>query len=1160
MSRRAFVVFFAAVVAFPIGAIAANNPPAHVDFNFQIRPLLSDRCFKCHGPDEKSRKAKLRLDIPDGATAVIDKKTGAQIIAPGKPEKSEVIRRITTTDPDDHMPPPDSNLSLNKDEIALIRTWIEQGAKYKTHWAFIPVGKAQPLKIKSDRAQNGIDQFVLARLERENIKPLTPTLSPSDGEREKNFTPKSSSLISESSKTQRDNSLSPSDGERARERGKLFQPSPEADKTTLIRRLSFDLTGLPPSVTDVDTFLGDKSSRAYEKLVDRLLASPAYGERMANDWLDLARYADTYGYQADVDRDMSPWRDWVIRAFNRNLPYDKFVTWQIAGDLLPNATDEQILATAFNRLHRQTNEGGSIEEEFRVEYVSDRVHTMGTAMLGLTLECSRCHDHKYDPIKQKNYYQLSAFFNNIDESGLYSHFTRATPSPTLLLYAGDSKKKHEQLKQQIVAREKSLPQIAASAKKRFEEWLISEGRVTRVPDLTQENGTRVTRPSEVNPIAAFDFENVADSKTPSQVGTNFAKLLENPRPVEGRVGKALKFDGENSVTFKGIGDFTRTDPFSFSLWLKPAVKQDRAVVLHHSRAWTDSGSRGYELVLDKGRPTFALIHFWPGNAIGIRAHEELPLNEWTHLTLTYDGSSRANGLKIFRNGEEMKAEVLRDNLYKDIVHRKEWNDAEAGKIELTLAARFRDSGFKNGLIDEFKVFDRELTAVEVRGIASGLSGASFPVSVSERDSVLDCASPLALSNRPLHVQSGRGLPQSKTSRQFAALFEFYLHRHDHEYQTALAELKKLRDAENDLANDIPEIMVMKEMPQRRQTFLLKRGAYDAPDEPVEPGTPESIFPFSGKFPKNRLGFAQWLIDRRNPLTARVAVNRIWAMHFGRGLVATPENFGSQGQLPTHPELLDWLAKKFMDGGWDVKAMHKLIVTSATYRQSSVAPPELIAADPDNRLLARGPKQRLSAEQIRDAALAVSGLLSRKIGGLSVKPYQPAGLWEESGTGKTYTQDHGESLYRRSLYTFWRRTAPPPSMLTFDATSREVCTARRPVTATPLQALTLLNDPQFNEAARALAEKILRDGGNLNAEIEIAFQTVLCRKPENREREILRQLYDEQLQFFSKNPEAAEKYLATGERPPDKMFPANKLAATTVLTSALMNHDEFVMER
>jgi hypothetical protein len=600
--------------------------------------------------------------------------------------------------------------------------------------------------------------------------------------------------------------------------------------------------------------------------------------------------------------------------------------------------------------------------------------------------------------------------------------------------------------------------------------------------------------------------------------TRVATLVEAPDRVEGKSGRALRFNGDNSAVCRGVGNFKRTDPFSFSLWLRPTEPQSRAVVFHRSRAWTDSGSRGYELVLESMRPAFALVHFWPGNALQVRARDPLPLNTWSRLTITYDGSSRAGGLRLYRDGEPMPIEIVRDHLFKDILHRKEWGDADVGGVELTLAGRFRDSGFKHGEIDEFQVFDLCLTSIEVRA----LHGGSTPSAPAEE------------------------------------LLAHQVERLDPEYRALNNQLAQLRRIENDLINDIPEIMVMREMTGRRPTFVLERGAYDAPGDPVEPDVPASVLPFDPTLPRNRLGLARWMTDRRHPLTARVAVNRVWQTCFGQGLVTTPDDFGSQGDLPTHPELLDWLALTFMDSNWDLKALFKLIVTSATYRQTSHAVPNLIAHDPENRLLARGPRHRLEAEQIRDSALAISGLLSRQIGGPSVRPYQPAGLWEESGTGKSYVQDHGEKLYRRSLYTFWRRTAPPPSLLAFDATTREVCAARRETTSTPLQALVLLNDPQYIEAARVLAQRLLRDTpADSELRIEQAFRLATGRRPESREREILRQLYSEQLALFQAQPERSGRYLATGEFPLDTELPPDELAATTVLASTLMNLHEFV---
>ncbi|MSU57160.1 MAG: DUF1553 domain-containing protein [Pedosphaera sp.] len=1064
--------------ALPV-AMASGADPAKVDFNFQIRPLLSDRCFACHGPDEKARKKKLRLDTREGLFKELE--DGMAVVKPGDLAKSELVRRVFATD-DDQMPPEKSNLKLTVAEKDLLKRWVARGAEYKSHWSFNPVEKVSPPKPRDAKwARNPVDSFVLAKIESEKLR-----------------------------------------------------PAPEASRETLLRRLALNLTGLPPTSQEIDSFLKDKSRDAYERVVEKYLASPAYGERMALDWLDLARYADTYGYQSDVERDMSPWRDWVIRAFNDNLRYDDFLRWQIAGDLLPNATREQKLATAFNRLHRQTNEGGSVEEEFRAEYISDRVNTFGTAMLGLTLGCARCHDHKYDPVTQRDYYSLAAFFNNIDESGLYSHFTRATPTPTLLLWPEGKEKQHGELKMQIAGAEAKLQETARDAGKEFQKWLGSDGEI-----------------SQPQPIARFQFDSVTNHTTPDSVSANVARLEDGPVLVAGAPSTAsarternnqlaetvlgaptnfaLQFSGDNQVVCKGVGDFKRTDAFSFALWLKPAEVHDRAVILHHSRAWTDSASRGYELVLDHGKPFFGLIHFWPGNAIAVRAKEVLPTSEWSQIVVTYDGSSRAAGIQLFLNGTRMETEVVRDHLYKDIVHRKEWGDAEVGGIHLALGARFRDNGFKNGLLDDVQVFDVALTAAEVELAARGTPGRS----------------PTALE-----IAAAR-----------SAALQYFLARKHEPYRAALAELKKLREQENALVNDVPEIMVMDEMPQRRVSHLLKRGAYDAPGDEVQPETPAKVLEFPATAPRNRLGLAQWLTDRRNPLTARVVVNRVWKTHFGRGLVATPEDFGSQGRLPSHPELLDWLAGWLMDNGWDVKALHRLIVTSATFRQSSRAPRELVERDPENRLLARGPKMRLLAEQIRDGALAASGLLNRSLGGLSVKPYQPAGLWEQSGTGKTYTQDHGEKLYRRSLYTFWRRTAPPASMLTFDALTREVCTAKRETTATPLQSLVLLNDPQFIEAARVLSEKLLKqfpnDEAKRNGE---AFRELTGRLPDRTETKILRQLFSEQKNLFTKDDESAKKLLSTGESKWDESLPRADFAALTTLVSAIMNFDEFVVEK
>jgi hypothetical protein len=714
---------------------------------------------------------------------------------------------------------------------------------------------------------------------------------------------------------------------------------------------------------------------------------------------------------------------------------------------------------------------------------------MGLAFLGLTLECARCHDHKYDPVSQKEYYQLTAFFNNIDEHGLYSHFTETAPTPTLNLYEGDQEARHVDLLARIEAKEAELERVRPAARERFDA-------------LTE---TATIAPPE--PVATFSFDDLQPAG--------------DYKPVPGRTGQAIEFGGDDAFVCKDVGAFGRTTPFSLALWVRPTEHHPRLVVVHRSRAAEDSAFRGYSLVLDDGHPVMSLIHFWPGNAIQIRAQDPIPTGEWTHLAVTYDGSSHAAGLHVYVNGRSADCEVIRDKLTRDIIHRAEWGDYDAGGVQLSLGARFRDSGFKNGAVDDFRVYDRELSPPEVSLVAN-----------------------------------------TEASAESESRFAHYRLRSDAEHQAVAAELQKLRTEENDLIAQVKQIMVMEELPYRRPTYLLARGGYDAPRDPVSPDTPSGIFSMPEEYPRNRLGFAKWLVEPRNPLTARVAVNRFWQIFFGRGLVATSEDFGSQGQLPTHPELLDWLARRFVDSGWNVQELCRLIVLSSTYRQSSTPrDPHLYQTDPDNLLLARGPRHRFSAEQVRDNALAVSGLLVPTVGGPSVFPYQPAGLWEESGTGKSYHQSTGEGLYRRSLYTFWRRTSPPPTMTAFDAPSREYCLARRERTATPLQALALLNDPQFAEAARVLAEKLIKQhGDDIAARAVTAFRLLTSRAPTDLEKEVLTNLYQRQRTRFEGHPEEATQYVSTGESPRDASLDPIDHAATMALVQALMNFDECVTKR
>ncbi len=1050
---RSLLLLIAAVSSSGTAAVASDV----VDFNFDIRPILSDRCFTCHGPDEASREADLRLDTEQGMYGASEYSDASRIVKPGDPEQSALFLRVAAEDQDLRMPPIDSNLTLSTEEIEAIRRWIEQGGQWTSHWSFIPLSELPvPPTSDSDWPVNEIDLFVWARLARDGIR-----------------------------------------------------PSPAADRERLIRRVTFDLTGLPPTLSEIDAFLEDRSPDAYEAVVDRLLKSTRFGERMASDWLDVARYADTFGYQADVYRAVWPYRDWVVRAFNENLSYDQFITWQLAGDLLPNPTRDQLVATAFNRLHRQTNEGGSIEEEFRAEYAADRTDTFGAAFLGLTLGCARCHEHKYDPISQQEYYQFFAFFSNIDECGLYSHFTDATPTPTLLLTTDEQQRKLDGLETQIQQAEEQLEQLAGRRRRAFDLWLASDHSEATIDGLIGD--------FPLESIDGGEVVNRADAEKP-------AKLSEGPELVPGRVGNGLHLSGENNISTSIGGDFTRDQPFSISLWINTPDHKDRAVILHRSRAWTDAGSRGYQLLLEDGCLSASLIHFWPGNAIRIRTKESVAPGQWTHVTMTYDGSSRAEGLALYVEGRRADVETVRDHLYKNITG--------GGANSLTVGQRFRDRGFKNGLVDELQIYDRCLSAIEAAQLCDDKS---------LRDAL----------TTP-HDQ----LP----NQQKQSLFPYYLGNHDSPYRSALAALRELREQRSQLVNAVPEIMVMEEMEPPRPTFLLQRGAYDAPGERVYPATPASLPPMADDLPKNRLGLARWLTDRRHPLTARVAVNRFWQAMMGQGLVATPEDFGSQGRLPTYPALLDWLAGTFIDSGWDVKGLIKRIVMSATYRQTSQCTLETRASDPENTLLARGPRYRLPAEMIRDAALDAGGLLVERLGGPPVKPYQPAGLWKEK-SGKTYQRDVGEGSHRRSLYTYWKRTSPPPAMMTLDAAKRDVCVVRRQTTATPLQALVLLNDPQYVEAARAVAERAMIEGGSKSSEqIALAFRLLTSRRADTDQMAVLQRLLAEQDDAFETSPEDARALLGIGDHHSREELDAIQLAAMTVAVQALMNFDETVTKR
>lgn len=1058
--------------------------PEQVDFNFHIKPILSDRCFACHGPDDNARKADLRLDTPEGAFAALAE-SGNRAIVPGKLRRSEAYHRLVSEDPEEQMPPPESNLSVTPREIALISRWIEQGAEYTRHWAFLTPAKPSIPNVQNTAwVSNDIDPFILARLETEGLA-----------------------------------------------------PQEAAAKETLLRRVTFDLTGLPPTLDEIDTFLADNSPDAYEKVVDRLLASGHYGERMAIEWLDVARYADSHGYQDDGLRTMWPWRDWVIKAFNENLPYDDFLTWQLAGDLLPNPTRDQMIATGFNRNHMQSQEGGIVEEEYRVEYVADRTHTVGKAFMGLTMECARCHDHKYDPITQKEYYGLFAFFNNNIESGVVPYVGEA--SPTIPLLTPEAETELQDIEAQIDALKPLFDAQHTTYDDAFETWLANQQAAPEQADGTPDGLIGDYPLDELRPPNADDvrnFDNLAASNADGYFWGDVDKL---PIQVEGRFGNALKLQGESWLDMgKDRYFYERTDAFSIGIWFN-IVDSSASGPLFARSGSLFNGKRGYLVeLLDDGRFSASLNHVFPANSLEIQTTTPVPIQTWNHLMLTYDGSSRAEGLRLYLNGEQAETDIKVDNLSRSLLKAlnhegKLTNWGGGGNLSIGWLGA-NSPTLDSVSVDAFKVFDRRLTDLEVAHVFGRTDTLQTLLSAS-----------------------------TLTSAQQAVLRDYYVTTQNRDYQRTADELKTVWNAENDLLTEQTSVMVMKEMPEPRETYVLDRGAYDSPTDRIGYMTPEAVFDFPPNLPQNRLGLAQWLTDPQNPLTARVIVNRYWQMLFGTGLVGTPDDFGSQGALPSHPELLDWLATSFIEMDWDTKAFLKMLVMSSTYQQSSRVTPELLELDPNNELLARGPSGRLNAEMIRDNALAVSGLLVDRIGGPSVRPYQPEGLWKELATRNAteYVQDTGDKLYRRSLYTIWKRTTPPPSMMSFDASERNFCTVQRQSTNTPQQALVLLNDPQYVEASRVLAQRLLTEGGDtLQQQLAYGFRLLTSREPEPAELDLLASLYEAENEVFTNDPQAARDLVRVGDYPVPPSLAATDVASLAIVANTLLNFDEAVIKR
>ena len=1074
-----FKVYFATLslsLVLSTGCLFAAETP--LDFNRDVRPILSDNCYRCHGPDADNQKSEFRLDTREAAIADLGGYAG---IVPGDPETSELHYRIWENVVDEErMPPPKSKLSLSKAEKKTLDRWIAAGAKYDIHWSFKAISNPEVPEVSSQNemwSNNTIDHFIAARLENEGKAPSEP-----------------------------------------------------APKETLIRRVSLDLTGLPPTPEEVDAFLTDSRSDAWERVVDRLLASPHYGEQMSLVWLDAARYADSGGYQNDILRSQWPWRDWVIDAYNDNMPFDQFTIEQLAGDLLPNPTLDQVLATAFNRNHRINNEGGIVPEEFLVEYVADRAETTSTVWMGLTVACARCHDHKYDPISQKDFYEIFAFFNTIQENGKDGNIA---PEPNMMVYTTGTEEEHQLLKQAVRNTKRTIIQLPQSRSDFFEAWIDEQKRA---------------KPSELAALASLpvadlhlplDSENetyTANARDISRNGIFAGRGNEFPTLVpKTEYGKGFKFGRSNFLRINNPheGGFNSQRPYSWLIQVVPpkSFSGSEGPILSTVE---DATLMGYRLMLEATglKSNFRISFQLMENAvkdIGIEVVSGPIITpaKPVRIGVTWDGSNEAKGVKLYVDGQPVETTILLNSI----------ETAANTNNNLVLGARtrtdardgIRDATLLNGIIDDVQVFERTLPHADI--------------------ALLSAADPQLV------------LLASPSSATKAFIETAWIEVDDEGKR--LTQLLRQQEAELNAfeKKEVASVSIMKEMEEPRPTYLLTRGAYDHPDksETLQPATLDVLPPMSDSLPVNRLGLAQWLVDPAHPLTARVAVNRYWQRYFGVGLVKTSEDFGSQGELPSHPLLLDWLASEFIRSDWNIKAMQKFIVMSATYRQSSFVTSELIEWDPDNRLLARGPRYRLGGQVLRDQALAVSGLLAPQIGGPPVMPYQPEGLWDEvSAKGYKYIVGDGDDLYRRSLYTFWRRTVPPPSMMNFDSSAREICSVRTNRTNTPLQALNLMNDPQFVEAARALAERMLLQGGpSVADQIAYGHQIVLARQPEPKVLSILMDGFESYLEVYQSEPTKAEQLTSVGASQPHSDLDPPTLAAMTIISNLLLNLDEAV---
>ncbi len=1038
-------------LAFATASHSADSP-REISYNRDIRPILTENCFACHGPDSAARKAGLRLDSFEAATA--ERKDSKPAIVPGKPEESESFLRVVTTNEDDVMPPVKSKKVLTSAQKDLLKRWIAEGAKYQSHWSFIAPQKPEVPKAKnSDWVRNPIDNFISARLGAAGLS-----------------------------------------------------PEKEADRRTLARRVSLDLTGLPPDTQAVNAFVEDKSPNAYEKFVDSLLASQQYGEHRARYWLDAARYADTHGIHFDNYRETWAYRDWVINAFNSNMRYDQFTIEQLAGDLLPNPTMEQKIATGFNRCNMTTSEGGAIDEEYLVLYNRDRTETTAAVWMGLTAGCATCHDHKYDPLKQKEFYSMAAFFNNTTQPAMDGN-KKDTP-PVIVVPTKQDRPRWEDLPDVKKSAKARLDRRRESALEEFTSWLNS-ARPDAILEGIPTEGLTFTAPLKE-----------ASAPSVTVMVNGYPRTLPLAAAPEGVISANAFVTSKDFVpTIAEAGDFERDQPFSAGLWIKMGDDKNGAII---SRMDEEDGHRGWDLWIQDGRPAIHIVSKWPEDALKVTSRKRLDANKWQHVFVTYDGSSKAAGVSVYIDGKIQDVDRDPDKLQNTI----------KTKAPFKIGQRKKGEHMEKAGVQDVRLYTRVLKMDEI----------------------------VALKEKPRLAYLVSKPADKRTEDEQKALYDGYLNGYDNEFQAGAKVFLALEEEERDIKKRGTIAHVMNEKSTPAEAYVLFRGDYDKRRDKVAPGTPEFLSAYPEDLPRNRLGFAKWLLRPEHPLTARVAVNQMWQQLFGNGLVKTAADFGISGELPSHPELLDWLAVDFRESGWDMKRMYKMMVMSASYRQAAITTPEKIAKDPENRLVSRGPRFRMDAEMIRDYALAASGLLSDKIGGPSVRPYQPEGVWEmvgmpESDT-RNYKRDSGEKLYRRSLYSFWKRMAPPATMDIFNAPSRETCTIKRERTNTPLQALATMNDPQFVEAARKLAERSLRECSGTDAErLDWIAQELLKRSLRDEEKAIVQSTFSELQEHYTYAKEDAEALIKVGETPVEAKAEPFQLAAYTMVVNQLMNLDE-----